>query len=64
MNVDVLVVGAGPTGLALGIDLARRDIAGLDDLAGKRVAIGVENSGTFLTASLILSLAGVEPADR
>lgn len=44
--------------------LARRDIAGLDDLAGKRVAIGVENSGTFLTASLILSLAGVEPAEK
>jgi TRAP transporter TAXI family solute receptor len=44
--------------------LARRDIAGLADLAGKRVAIGVENSGTFLTASLILSLAGVEPAEK
>ncbi|TBN37771.1 TAXI family TRAP transporter solute-binding subunit [Paracoccus subflavus] len=44
--------------------LARRDIADLDDLAGKRVAIGVENSGTFLTASLILSLTGVEPAER
>ena len=44
--------------------LARREIAGLDDLAGKRVAIGVENSGTFLTASLILSLTGIEPAER
>lgn len=44
--------------------LARRDIADLDGLAGKRVAIGVENSGTFLTASLILSLAGVEPAEK
>lgn len=43
--------------------LARRDIAGLDDLTGKRVAIGVENSGTFLTASLILSLTGTEPAE-
>ncbi len=44
--------------------LARRDIADLDDLTGKRVAIGVENSGTFLTASLILSLTGVEPAEK
>lgn len=44
--------------------LARRDIADLDGLAGKRVAIGVENSGTFLTASLILSLTGIEPAEK
>ena len=44
--------------------LARRDIADLGDLAGKRVAIGVENSGTFLTASLILTLTGVEPAEK
>lgn len=44
--------------------LARRDIADLDGLAGKRVAIGVENSGTFLTASLVLSLTGVEPAEK
>ena len=44
--------------------LARSDITDFGGLAGKRVAIGVENSGTFLTASLILSLAGVEPAER
>lgn len=44
--------------------LARRDIATLDDLAGKRVAIGTENSGTYLTASLILSLSGTEPAEK
>ncbi|SNR33554.1 TAXI family TRAP transporter solute-binding subunit [Paracoccus sediminis] len=44
--------------------LARRDIADLAGLAGKRVAIGVENSGTFLTASLILSLTGIEPAEK
>lgn len=43
--------------------LARRDIAAFDDLGGKRVAIGTENSGTYLTASLMLSLAGVEPAE-
>ncbi|WEF25162.1 TAXI family TRAP transporter solute-binding subunit [Paracoccus sp. S3-43] len=28
------------------------------------MAIGVENSGTFLTASLILSLTGTEPAEK
>lgn len=39
--------------------LARKDIANLSDLAGKRVAIGVQDSGTFLTASLILDLAGI-----
>ncbi|MDO5613285.1 MAG: TAXI family TRAP transporter solute-binding subunit [Paracoccus sp. (in: a-proteobacteria)] len=43
--------------------LARNDIADFQGLAGKRVAIGVENSGTFLTASLMLSLSGVEPAE-
>lgn len=44
--------------------LANRDIADLQGLAGKRVAIGVEDSGTFLTASLMLDLAGVETATR
>lgn len=44
--------------------LARRDIASLEDLAGQRVAIGVEDSGTFLTASLVLDLAQVVPGER
>ena len=44
--------------------LARRDIAGLSDLTDRKVAIGVEDSGTFLTASLVLDLAGVEPSER
>ncbi len=44
--------------------LARRDIAGLADLAGKRVAVGVADSGTQVTADLILDLAQVEPAER
>ncbi len=44
--------------------LARRELTGLADLDGKRVAIGVEDSGTFLTASLVLDLAQVEPAER
>ena len=44
--------------------LATRDIADLQGLAGKRVAVGVEDSGTFLTASLALDLAEVSPAER
>ncbi len=43
--------------------LAKRDITSLQDLSDKRVAIGSENSGTFLTASLIMDLAQVEPAE-
>ena len=44
--------------------LARRDVSSLADLNGKRVAVGVEDSGTFLTASLVLDLAGVQPSER
>ncbi len=44
--------------------LAKRDINSLADLNGRRVAVGVEDSGTFLTASLVLDLAGVAPAER
>jgi TRAP transporter TAXI family solute receptor len=44
--------------------LASRDIGSLEDLSGKRVAIGAEESGTFLTASLVLDLAEVTPAER
>lgn len=44
--------------------LGTRDIADLQGLAGKRVAVGVEDSGTFLTASLALDLAEVDPAER
>lgn len=44
--------------------LANKDIANFQGLDGKRVAIGVEDSGTFLTASLMLSLAGLKPAEQ
>lgn len=44
--------------------LATRDIEGLAGLEGRRVAVGVEDSGTFITASLVLDLAGVEPGER
>jgi hypothetical protein len=41
--------------------LGRKTIADFDDLAGKRVAIGREGSGTYLTARLMLKVAEVEP---
>ena len=44
--------------------LARREIAGLAGLAGRRVAVGAPESGTRVTAELILDLAQVEPAER
>ena len=44
--------------------LARRDIESLDGLDGQRVGVGAEGSGTFLTASLVLGLTGVDPAER
>jgi len=44
--------------------LAKRDVASLAELNGRRVAVGVEDSGTFLTASLVLDLAGVQPSER
>ena len=44
--------------------LARADIPDVAGLAGKRVAVGVEDSGTFLTASLLLDLMEVDVAER
>jgi uncharacterized protein len=44
--------------------LARREIAGLAGLAGRRVAIGLPDSGTHLTAELVLDLVQVTPAER
>lgn len=44
--------------------IARKEIASARDLAGKKVAIGEKDSGTFLTASLILDILRVEGADR
>ena len=43
--------------------LARKEIGDLQGLNDRRVAIGAEESGTFLTASLVLDLAGIN-ADR
>ncbi|MDQ0320405.1 TRAP transporter TAXI family solute receptor [Pararhizobium capsulatum DSM 1112] len=44
--------------------LARSDIAGIKDLAGKKIAVGVKDSGTYLTASLILDILQVKPSDQ
>jgi TRAP transporter TAXI family solute receptor len=44
--------------------VARKEIASADDLAGKKVVIGEKDSGTFLTASLILDILRVEKAER
>src|SRR4051794_27005318 len=43
--------------------LARPEIVKLADLAGKRVAIGAPNSGTLVTATLLLETAGVDPPE-
>lgn len=44
--------------------LAKSDIASLKELAGRKVAIGVKDSGTYLTASLILDILQVNAAER
>jgi len=41
--------------------LARRDIAGINDLNGKVVSVGATGSGTELTASALLELLHVTP---
>ncbi len=44
--------------------IARKEIGSIKDLSGKKVGIGEKDSGTFLTASLILDILRVEGADR
>lgn len=39
--------------------VARGDVKSIDDLAGKKVAIGTEGSGTSITAAKIFSLLGI-----
>jgi TRAP transporter TAXI family solute receptor len=43
--------------------VARREITDFDELAGKRVAVGREGSGTYLTARWLFKLAGIVPAE-
>ncbi len=42
--------------------LARSDIRDFDYLDGKRVAIGQEGSGTYLTAKLLFEVSGIKPS--
>jgi uncharacterized protein len=44
--------------------LARREISDIRGLKGLRVAIGKVNSGTYLTASLMLDILGVKDVQR
>lgn len=44
--------------------LARNDIADLAALDGRRVATGPEDSGSRVTADLVMDLAGVTPGER
>ena len=43
--------------------LGRREIADFDDLTDKRVAIGREGSGTYLTARLLFKVSEVQPKE-
>jgi TRAP transporter TAXI family solute receptor len=43
--------------------LGRQGIANFDDLAGKKVAIGKEGSGTYLTARLLFEVSDIRPAE-
>jgi uncharacterized protein len=43
--------------------VGKRDIASFDDLTGRRVAIGREGSGTYLTSRLLFKLSEVNPAE-
>src|SRR5919198_1882192 len=43
--------------------VARNGVASFDDLAGKRVAIGREGSGTYLTARLLFKVSEVTAAE-
>lgn len=43
--------------------LGRSGIVDFDDLEGKRVAIGKEGSGTYLTAKLLFEVSGIKPSE-
>ena len=43
--------------------VGKREISEFDDLAGRRVAVGREGSGTYLTARLLFKLAEVAPSE-
>jgi hypothetical protein len=43
--------------------LGKKEISNFDYLAGKKVAIGTEGSGNYLTSRLLFKVSGVEPAE-
>jgi uncharacterized protein len=43
--------------------LARKGVKDFDDLAGKRVAIGEDGSGTYLTARLLFEVSKIQPKE-
>ena len=43
--------------------IGRRELLNFDDLEGKRVAVGKEGSGTYLTARLIFEVSDVRPGE-
>ena len=43
--------------------LGKKDIADFDSLEGKRVAVGEDGSGTYLTARLLFEVSGVKPKE-
>jgi uncharacterized protein len=45
------------------VHILGRNIAAFDDLADKRVAVGREGSGTYLTARLMFKVAEIEPKE-
>ena len=42
--------------------LGKTEVASFDDLENRRVAVGKEGSGTYLTAKLLFEVSGVNPA--
>jgi TRAP transporter TAXI family solute receptor len=44
--------------------LARTDIKSMADLSGRKVAVGVKDSGTYLTASLMLDILQVKDVEK
>ncbi len=41
--------------------VARKGLADLSDLSGRRVAVGEDGSGTYLTAKLLFEVTGIKP---
>ncbi|MFC6062604.1 FAD-dependent monooxygenase [Streptomyces ochraceiscleroticus] len=64
VDVEVLVAGAGPTGLALGIDLARRGVRALVVERQDRLSPGARGTGLQPRTQEVYDDLGVLPAVR